>query len=82
MKDLIKKQTNLIRKESGMNIIEQDDTHIQGDIHYQVKLNLRVNLDATIEGNENDALKFKKDVEEKIQSVIDDYNAEATWRLD
>ena len=53
-----------------------------GDIHTVVKLNLRVNLDAEIEGNEEDALKFKKDVEEKIQSVIDDYKAEATWRLD
>jgi len=54
----------------------------QGDIQTVVKINLRVNLDATIEGNEEDALKFKKDVEEKIQSVIDDYKAEATWRLD
>ena len=54
----------------------------QGDIQTAVKINLRVNLDATIEGNEEDALKFKKDVEEKIQSVIDDYKAEATWRLD
>ena len=82
MKDLIKIQGDMIRKESGMKIIEQDDTCVQGDIHTQVKLNLRVNLDATIEGNEEDALKFKKDVEEKIQSVIDDYKAEATWRLD
>ena len=53
----------------------------KGDISSVVKFNIKVDLDGVIDGNEEDVLKFKKDVEEKIQAVIDEYEINATWRL-
>ena len=53
----------------------------KGDISSVVKFNIKIDLDGVIDGNEEDVLKFKKDVEEKIQAVIDEYEINATWRL-
>jgi len=71
LKNLIKENHEC--KLCGENICECKST---------IKFNLKINLDGEMEGKEDDVLKFKKKIEEEIQDCIDDYDINATWRLD
>tara|TARA_Y100001963_G_C6403105_1_gene275001 strand:- start:276 stop:461 length:186 start_codon:yes stop_codon:yes gene_type:complete len=46
------------------------------------KFNVRISINGQLEGDENDVLKFKKYLEEKIQDCLEKYNIQANWRLD
>tara|TARA_Y100001938_G_C7907352_1_gene337751 strand:- start:97 stop:288 length:192 start_codon:yes stop_codon:yes gene_type:complete len=56
-------------------LIEEEDNLI-------TKFNVKVSIDGELEGNEEDVLKFKKYLEEKIQDCLEKYNIQSDWRLD
>ena len=47
-----------------------------------LEYNVKIGINGQLEGDENDVLKFKKYLEEKIQDCLEKYNIQANWRLD